>query len=357
MDGVLDPRISFSRSSPATFVGRNGFIQTAGANNPRFDYDPKTLALNGLLLEQGSTNQQLDSSFDIFPGGIFRWYAIGALLTFDSTIAPDGTITAATITNNAEDTTHSVHYVNGVFPVGINPKIPLYAWPIGGPQIETCSMFFKAGTLGFAQLQLYENSSGSGVSVDIDLRSGKLANAGTTGLGSTYLGSTLSTYTNGVYRASVSGIIPDPHNLSCSPVTEDSLGTVSYAGSGGTISVWGADIENNEFPTSYLYTASARNLQLDSNDFANWNSGGGDTTGCGNGVQCNSTLTVDAATAPDGTITGAQLADDGTYGNHLSNHSFGLGGPAVMATVGQHYATVTCSEFFQAGTEVTAIGV
>jgi hypothetical protein len=348
MGGVLDPNITFSRTSSATFVGGNGLIQTASTNSPRFDYDPTTLALNGLLLEQGSTNQQLDSSFNIFPGGVYRWYAF---LASNSALAPDGTTTAATITDNSAKQTHGAYYVCGAFPVGLNPDTPFYRWPVGNPQIESCSMFFKAGTLGFAQLQLYENANGAGVAVDIDLKAGKLANAGTIGSGSTYLGSTIKAYPSGIYRVSVSGIIPDPHNLSCSPLTEASLGIVSYAGAGETISVWGADIENNAIPTSYLYTASISNLQLDSNNFANWMDGGGNTHACGNHTQCNSLLTVNAATAPDGTVTAAQLTDNSTNGNHLTNHPYGLGGPGLMGMFGPHYATVTCSEFLKEGTQ------
>ena len=351
MGGVLDHRITFSRASSATLVGSNGLIQTAGINRPRFDYDPTTVTLNGLLLEQGSTNQQLDSSFNIFAGGIYRWYGSHALLTFNSALAPDGTTAATTITDNLANDTHQAHYVNGVFPVGLNPNIPFYKWPVGGPQTETCSMFFKAGTLRFARLELYENAIGAGVAVDIDLHAGILKNGGTIGSGSTYLASSIKAYSNGIYRVSVSGIIPDPHNLSCSPLTEESLGEADYVGSGGTISVWGADLENNAIPTSYLYTASVPNLQLDSDNFANWGSGGDNTTECGNGIPCNSDLTVNAAAAPDGTFTAAQLADDSTYGNHLTNHAFGLGGPAVMATIGQHYATVTCSQFFKEATQ------
>jgi hypothetical protein len=350
MAGKLDPQITFSRASSATFVGRNGLIQRAAVNVPRFDYDPTTLGLNGLLLEQGSTNQQLDSSFNIFPGGLYRWYGSQALLTFESALAPDGSTSAATITDNSVSGPHEIHYANGVFPNGLNPKIPFYAWPEGGPQVETCSMFFKAGTLSFARLALYENATESGVAVDIDLHTGTLANGGTIGSSATYLGSSIKAYSNGIYRVSVSGIIPDPHNLSCDPLTEDSMGDHSYAGGGGTIFIWGADLENSSMPSSYLYTASVPNLQLDSNDFSNWDSGEG-TNGCGNGFACNSLLTTNAAVAPDGSLTAAQLADDAHDGNHLTNHPFGLGGLAVMATVGEYYAIVTCSEFFKEGTQ------
>jgi hypothetical protein len=350
MAGKLDPQITFSRASSATFVGRNGLIQRAAVNAPRFDYDPTTLELNGLLLEQGSTNQQLDSSFNIFPGGIYRWYGSQALLTFESALGPDGSTSAAMITDNSVSGLHEIHYANGVFPTGVNPKIPFYAWPAGGPQVETCSMFFKAGTLSFARLALYENATESGVAVDIDLHTGTLAHGGTIGSGATYLGSSIKAYNSGIYRVSVSGIIPDPHNLSCDPFTEDSIGDPSYVGDGGTISVWGADLENSSMPSSYLYTASVPNLQLDSNDFSNWDSGEG-TSGCGNGFACNSVVTTNAAIAPDGTLTAAQLADDAHDGNHLTNHPFGLGGPALIANDGEYYATVTCSEFFKERTQ------
>jgi hypothetical protein len=351
MGNVLDLRIAFSRASSATFVGQNGLIQTAAIDAPRFDYNPSSLALNGLLIEQGSVNQQLDSNFNIFTGGIDRWYGSAASLMFNSGSAPDGTNSVATLVDDSVNGPHGAHYINGALPVGINPNIPFYAWPVGGPQVESCSMFLGAGTLSFAQVQLYENTSGAGVAVDVDLQTGTLGNAGPIGSGSTYLGSNITAYSNGIYRVSISAVIPDPHNLSCIPLTEDSLGNVSYSGTGGTIAAWGIDLENNPISTSYLYTASIPNLQLDSNNFAYWSSGGGNTTGCGNGIQCNSALATNVIAGPDGTITGAQLADNSTYGNHLTNHPFGLGGPGLIGTAGPYYTTVTCSAFFMQGTQ------
>jgi hypothetical protein len=351
MGHVLDPRIAFSRASTATFVGQNGLIKTAPVGAPRFDYNPSSHARNGLLIEQGSVNQQLDSNFNIFPGGIDRWYTSGASLMFNSGPAPDGTNSFATLVDDSVNGTHGAHYINGAFPVGVNPNIPFYAWPVGGPRVESCSMFLRAGSLSFAQVQLYENASGAGVAVDVDLQAGTLANAGPIGSGSTYMVSNITPFSNGIYRVSISGVIPDPHNLSCVPLTEDSLGNISYSGNGGTIAAWGIDLENSPISTSYLYTASIPNLQLDSDNFAYWSSGGGNTTECGNGIQCNSALTTNAIAAPDGTITAAKLADNSTYGNHLTNHPFGLGGPGLMGTAGPYYATVTCSAFFKQGTQ------
>jgi hypothetical protein len=60
--GVLDPRITFTRASTATYFDVNGVMQTAPTNTPRWDYDPVTHAFNGLLLEQAGTNLLLNSA-------------------------------------------------------------------------------------------------------------------------------------------------------------------------------------------------------------------------------------------------------------------------------------------------------
>jgi hypothetical protein len=87
---------TFTRSTTATFVGSNGLIQTAAINAPRFDYDPVTLAPKGLLVEEQRVNVLLRSEeFNTAP-----WIrnAVGTatapVLTANSAIAPDGTMTA-----------------------------------------------------------------------------------------------------------------------------------------------------------------------------------------------------------------------------------------------------------------------
>jgi K+-transporting ATPase c subunit len=53
---ALDPRITFTRASTATYVGANGLIKTAGVDEPRFDHDPTTGESLGLLIEESRTN-------------------------------------------------------------------------------------------------------------------------------------------------------------------------------------------------------------------------------------------------------------------------------------------------------------
>ena len=52
----LDPRITFTRASIGTYVGRDGLIKTAGVNEARFDHNPTTGESLGLLVEDARTN-------------------------------------------------------------------------------------------------------------------------------------------------------------------------------------------------------------------------------------------------------------------------------------------------------------
>lgn len=89
---TLDPRITFTRSTTATFTGSDGLIQTAAINAPRFDYNPTTLASLGLLIEEQRTNLLLYST-DLSTGWS-KATALGASWFLNAAVAPDGTITA-----------------------------------------------------------------------------------------------------------------------------------------------------------------------------------------------------------------------------------------------------------------------
>ena len=53
---TLDPRITFTRASTGTYVGSDGLIKTAVADEARFDHDPETGESLGLLIEGSRTN-------------------------------------------------------------------------------------------------------------------------------------------------------------------------------------------------------------------------------------------------------------------------------------------------------------
>ena len=86
LSGTLDGSLTFARVSNAWYYNSSGVLTQAATNAPRFDYNPSTLALNGLLMEQQSTNY-LSYSMNSFTGG--NWSS--SLTTSTSAVlAPDG---------------------------------------------------------------------------------------------------------------------------------------------------------------------------------------------------------------------------------------------------------------------------
>jgi hypothetical protein len=57
----LDSRVTFTRTTTATRTNSSGLIESVAINGPRFDYNPTTLAPNGLLIEEQRTNLLLNS--------------------------------------------------------------------------------------------------------------------------------------------------------------------------------------------------------------------------------------------------------------------------------------------------------
>ena len=54
--GVLDPRVSFTRSTNATYINSSGYVTSAAINEARFDYDPTASTPKGLLIEASAIN-------------------------------------------------------------------------------------------------------------------------------------------------------------------------------------------------------------------------------------------------------------------------------------------------------------
>ena len=54
--GTLPSGVTFTRASTATYFDNTGTMQSAAANAARWDYNPSTLALNGLFIEEARTN-------------------------------------------------------------------------------------------------------------------------------------------------------------------------------------------------------------------------------------------------------------------------------------------------------------
>jgi hypothetical protein len=211
--GRLDSRVTFTRSSTATYTNQIGLIQSAAVNEPRFDYDPSTLAARGLLVEEQRTN--LVTYSEDFSNA--AWLKSGGgggsapVVTANAATAPDGTVTA--------------DQVVFVAPVSGDESI-IYQSPSTSAGTYTGSFYVKA-------------ASGSDVGKVIGFRHVQ---------GGSYL---LVTLTNSWVRITLTEArFTDNFEIILRPAVGTSSGTV-------TAYIWGAQLEQGSFSTSYIPTVAA----------------------------------------------------------------------------------------------------
>ena len=102
---VLDPRITFSRSSVGTYMDANGLVATASTDSPRFDhrYVNGEVESLGLLVEEQRTNLMPRSQdFSASPGG-WTLSSTGASRT-QNLIGPDGVANSAWTITDSDNT-------------------------------------------------------------------------------------------------------------------------------------------------------------------------------------------------------------------------------------------------------------
>jgi hypothetical protein len=240
----LDPRVTFTRGSTATYVGNDGLIKYAVDNEPRFDHDPVTGESLGLLIEEERTNnflysEEFNDAFWSSGGLISGTVNIAA----NQTTSPDGTTTADLMTassvtdefcvGTAFRTTLSAS-TTYTFSVFVKPKelsrIALAYWDSGYGYTTLC--FFNSSTGTFYYVR-------SGVTTSAQLLSNGWYRISATFTISSWGGNTLTI------------AIANPDNTTSSLVFD---GT-PYTGQG--LYIWGAQLEEGAFPTSYIPTTSS----------------------------------------------------------------------------------------------------
>ena len=221
---------SFSRSSIGTYYDSAGTLQTASSGTPRFDYDPVTHAAKGILIEESRTNRTRYSQDFINS----QWTGSGSFITSNTVTAPDGTLTADTLTQ-ASNATDFIYDQN----ISASPNTA-YSF----------SIFFKPGTrtTDFSFMLDWADFGSQRVQVTY-----------------TYATQTLSTGGSGVARISSTTIQTLPngwYRMSLVFTTDTTVGhivsMIGRFGSGtGTTHIWGAQLEQGAFATSYIPTTSA----------------------------------------------------------------------------------------------------
>jgi hypothetical protein len=234
----LDSRVTFTRGTTATFVGSNGFIQTAAINAPRFDYDPVTLAAKGLLIEEQRTNlllqsQTLDNA---------SWSKSNGTIAADAIASPDGTTNAdAFIENTAPSAFHFMAQSIAKAASNIQYAVSFYVKDKG------------------RQVAFSFNSGASGVAGRVNPATGTITAAiGTFGTGWTAGSLTMTNAGNGWYRV----VIVATSDILLTATFQLSLhnGTTNvYTGDGVSGAyIWGAQMEAAAFATSYIPTVASQ---------------------------------------------------------------------------------------------------
>jgi hypothetical protein len=120
LGGSLGTGAVFTRASTGTYYDSAGVLRSAAINTPRFDYDPVTLQLKGLLLEDASTNIALQSANLANAAWLLAGQSL-PVVTGNQLTAPDGTLTAARVVLPAVSGAgiFSIVYQNITLPAGV----------------------------------------------------------------------------------------------------------------------------------------------------------------------------------------------------------------------------------------------
>jgi hypothetical protein len=301
--------ITFTRASGATYFDNTGTLRTSSTNVPRFDYNPSTLAAQGLLIEESRTNLLLYSEqFDDASG----WTSTRASVSANATTAPTGTTVADKI---VEGTTASNTHLT--FSANVS---------VATATIYTYSVYAKASGRTWFNMQIETGTGAYGATVPFCYFN--LSGAGSVGTSTAATGS-ITSVGNGWYRcvlvatATTSASIT---NMRIKLATGD--GTESYTGDGTSgIFVFGAQLEAGAFPTSYIpttTTALTRAADVASvNTLSPWYNA---TEGT---VYTETVLSRQAAIA----LTVAATFNDTTLANALNNFYRGTGNTGFQSVV------------------------
>jgi hypothetical protein len=253
----LDPRITFTRTSSATYVGEDGLIKIAPANEARFDHDPITGESLGLLVEESRTNLLLRSEeFDNA-----YWNKANSSINSNTNlfVAPDGSFTVDKLVENNLNTFHLCQRLDIPFTNAVT---------------YTATVFAKSAERNILQIAFGSAAFGLENYVNFNLTSGII------GLKGTDLTASISSFGNGWYRCSATatatatvnsllGFLMQPNN--------NSGRFFGYQGDGTSgIYVWGAQLEQGAFPTSYIPTTAstatrtADNASMTGSNFSSW---------------------------------------------------------------------------------------
>lgn len=231
---------TFTRASVGTYFDSTGTLQTAASDTPRFDYDPVTHTAKGILIEESKTNL-IKYSEDFANGS--SWFNTQISVTSNAATSPAGTTTAELLTRTGTS--------GGVY------QQQLYS---GGTGSYTASIFAKAATTGNQFGLRIQGTFPDRGDAKFNLTTGVVI--GALALGNyTNASATIKHVGNGWYRLTltITANVSSVSRVVFGPADSSSYYDSWESGS-ATLSnayVWGAQLEQGVFSTSYTPTTTA----------------------------------------------------------------------------------------------------
>ena len=226
----------FTRASSATVVNKAGLIETVGSGEPRIDFLGNT---KGALKLEPQRSNVITYSEDFSNA---YWTKARLSATSNSVISPDGTLNASKIFG---DGTNSWKYINR------------NGFSLINTNYYTFSVFAKADTLNYIQL------IASGATAE-NYQNFDLLN-GVVGSGSGVFNAKIEAFVNGWYKCSMTVLATSTATSDLFIDLADSS-TMSRAGSfltSGGIYIYGAQLEEGSYPTSYIPTQGSAVTRLE----------------------------------------------------------------------------------------------
>ena len=257
---ALDPRITFTRASTATYYDAFGVMQTAASGAARFDINPTTGESLGLLIEEQRTNlltysAQFDNAAWSKPNS--------DTITANTVVAPDGILSGDAFVETTATGTHTL-FQNATL--------------VGGT-VYTLSVYLKASGRSLVRFKLIDDSDGNGVFADFNIVSGSVVfGPSAVGTGGNAAASVVAVG-NGWFRCVVTGSLGASITAGRIRIRtiETAGGLESITGIGATAYyIWGAQLEAGAFSTSYIATVasqvtrSADAASMTGTNFSSW---------------------------------------------------------------------------------------
>jgi hypothetical protein len=221
------------------------FPTTDRLNVPRLTYQNGGGGCPSLLLEKQSTNlfsysEQFDNAY---------WSVVEVSVGANVITSPDGTQNADSIIDNANSGRHIIYReLNGNLAT-----------------TRTLSLYAKQNSLRYLFMSVTNGGDSHCYSAIFDLQTGVVSATKVNGDGT--LSASIQSVGNGYYRCIISGTMTSGTDYFYPLIgTSDRAGFTgtlsannapSYAGSGQSIYIWGAQLEESSYPTSYIPTTSA----------------------------------------------------------------------------------------------------